>query len=237
VDDKERKPMKSTLMAIVLVLSSAGVARAQDIAGDWQGTLKVGEAELRLALHVTKADGGLKATLDSIDQGANGIPVSAITLEGARLKLTVDAVKGTYEGTVNAAATAIEGTWSQGTPLPLAFARAVPKPAATAGPPAKPSDIDGAWLGTLETPGGNLRLAFRITNTSSGLTATLDSLDQGVKGLPVTAVTRNGSSLKMAMKQLAGGFDGTIDGPLATITGTWTQGGGSLPLVLTRSKE
>ena len=229
--------MKSTLMAVAFVLSTACIAQAQDIAGDWQGTLKVGDAELRLALHVTKsADGGLKATMDSIDQAANGIPVTAITLEGSKVKFTVDAVHGTYDGTVNAAATAIDGTWSQGQPLPLAFARAVPKPAAT-GPDAKPSDIDGAWLGTLDTGGAALRLAFHITNTGSGLTATLDSLDQGAKGLPVTIVTRNGPSLKMELKQLGGTFEGTIDGPLTNIEGTWTQGGRSLPLVLKRVIE
>jgi pimeloyl-ACP methyl ester carboxylesterase len=100
-----------------------------------------------------------------------------------------------------------------------------------------PSDIDGAWLGTLDVGPVKLRLVFHLTNTPTGLTATLDSLDQGAKGLPVTAVTRNGSSLKLELKQLGGAFEGTIDAASASIEGTWTQLGSSRPLILKRAKD
>src|SRR5580765_7962123 len=91
-------------VAVALVFVAACLAHAQDIAGDWQGTLNTGMGELRLVLHITKgADGALKATLDSIDQpGANGIPVNSITLKDSKLNLDVTAVHGTYEGKVAA---------------------------------------------------------------------------------------------------------------------------------------
>ena len=55
-------------MLILVALFAASMAQAQDIAGDWQGTLNTGMGELRLVLHITKtADGSLKATLDSVD--------------------------------------------------------------------------------------------------------------------------------------------------------------------------
>ena len=95
--------MKRILIFAVLVIS-ASLARAQDIAGDWQGTLSVSGAELRLVLHITQVpDHTLKATLDSIDQpGANGIPVNSITLRDSKLNLDVEIVHGTYEGKVAA---------------------------------------------------------------------------------------------------------------------------------------
>jgi hypothetical protein len=228
--------MKKLALMVIVLASTVFMANAQDVVGDWQGTIKAGGAELRLALHITKAEGGeLKATLDSIDQGANGIPASAITLKDSQLNLTVAAWHGTYEGKVNAAATEIDGTWTQGQPLPLLFKRVA---AAKAAPkPAKPSDIDGAWMGTLDTGAVKLRVVFHITNTEDGLTATMDSPDQGAKGLPVTSVTRDGASLKLEMKQIAGGFDGKISKDLTTIEGTWTQAGNSLPLVLKRVKD
>src|SRR5271157_2136579 len=229
--------MKKLAMMMVFLSSMALVANAQDVVGDWQGTLKAGGAELRLALHITKGDGGeLKATMDSVDQGANGIPASAITLKGSQLNFTVEAWHGTYEGKVNAAGTEIDGTWSQDQPLPLLFERAT-SPAKTTHKPAKPSDIDGAWMGTLDAGAMKLRIVFHITNTEDGLTATMDSPDQNAKGLPVTTVTRDGASLKLEMKQIAGGFDAKIAKDLTTIEGTWTQGGSSLPLVLKRVKD
>ena len=184
--------MRRLLVVLMLGLGAAGAASAQNLAGDWQGTLKAGEAELRLVLHITKADdGSWKGTLDSVDQGANGIPVTSISLKESKLKFAVDEVKGSYEGTVNAGATEISGTWTQSQSLPLDFKRAT-TPVKTEHAPAKASDIDGAWMGTLDTGAAKLRVVFHITNTADGLIATMDSLDQDMKGLPVTKVTREG---------------------------------------------
>ncbi len=230
--------MKKSVVVMVFLASTALVANAEEVIGDWQGTLKPSGAELRLVLHISKADGGeLEATLDSVDQGANGIPVSVITVKDSQLKFSVDAVGGAYEGKVNAAVTQIEGTWTQqGQPLPLVFERAASK-AKTPPKPAKPSDIDGAWMGTLDAGAMKLRIVFHITNTQDGLTATMDSPDQNAKGLPVTSVTRGGASLKLELKQMAGEFDGKIAQDLTTMEGTWTQRGNSLPLVLKRVKD
>ena len=226
------------LIVVLMLLFAASAVRAQDIAGDWEGTLHAGAADLRLVLHINKTDAGaLKATLDSVDQAANGIPVSSISLKDSKLSLGVELVHGTYEGKVSSDGATISGTWSQGTPLPLEFKRSA-APVKPQHKPAKPSDIDGAWLGTLEVSGGiKLRVVFHIVNTEDGLTATADSPDQGAKGMPVTSVTRNGESLKFAMKAVAAAFDGKISADHATITGTFTQRGTDVPLVLTRVKD
>src|SRR5512138_132508 len=118
--------MKKTAVVFAAVLLCAGgLAQAQEIVGDWRGTLKAEGAELRLVLHVRKAaDGNLKATLDSVDQGALGIPVSSITLKDSKLTLAVADVEGSYEATVNADGGVIAGTWTQmGRSLPLDFRR------------------------------------------------------------------------------------------------------------------
>jgi uncharacterized protein len=226
---------------IILMLFASGILStaclAQNIAGDWQGTLNAGAVELRLVLHITKAaDGSLKGTLDSIDQGANGIPITSISLQDSKLKFTSDPIHGSYEGKVNQDATAINGTWSQGQPLNLDFKRATAS-AKTESKPSPPSDIDGAWMGALDTGAIKLRLVFHITNTADGLKANLDSLDQNAKGIPVTTVTRNSASLKMELKGIGGVFEGKINKDLTKIEGTWTQGGGSLPLVLKRVED
>lgn len=114
--------MKRILILAAIVVATGCSVSAQDLAADWQGTLRTGRGELRLVLHITKdPDGTLKATLDSVDQGANGIPVSAISLKGYQLNLSVDAVHGTYEGKLSSDGKTIAGTWSQGQALPLDF--------------------------------------------------------------------------------------------------------------------
>jgi fermentation-respiration switch protein FrsA (DUF1100 family) len=231
--------MRWILMIGLLVSALVSCAVAQDITGDWTGALDTGMGTLHLVLHVTKGpDGAFKATLDSVDQDANGIPVSSITLKDSKLSLGVDAVHGTYEGTVSADGKSISGTWSQGKSLPLEFKRAgAAAPAKPEPKPAKPSDIDGAWMGTLDTGAIKLRVVFHIVNTADGLTATLDSPDQGMKGLPTSSVTRTGSSLKIEASKIGGVFEGKIAADLGSIDGKWTQGGGTMPLVLKRLKD
>jgi dienelactone hydrolase len=228
--------MKSGL-TIVSLLFLTTFSFAQDVTGDWNGKLNANGAELRLVLHITKnSDGSLKATLDSVDQGANGIPVSSATLKDSKLSLKVDAVSGAYEGKVNADASEIAGTWTQGASLELNFHRGgiATKPAPK---PAKASDIDGDWLGTLDTGMGTLRVVLHIANTEDGLRATMDSPDQGAKGIPVTSITRTGSSLRFETKSISGTYEGSISADLNAVSGTWTQFGKPLPLSLKRVKS
>src|SRR4051794_36078068 len=97
-------------------------AHAQDVAGLWLGTLQVGPTELRLALRVSRSAKGLTASLDSLDQGAYGIPVGAAQ-DGRNIKLDIKVVNGTYEGLINDKGSEISGTWKQTMPLPLVFRR------------------------------------------------------------------------------------------------------------------
>ncbi len=109
----------------LLALVTALPVLAQDIAGDWIGTLHAGSANLRILVHIARGtDGALKADMDSLDQNAKGIPISSIVLKENKLTFTSTAVHGSYEGTVNTERTAIEGTFTQGAPLPLNFKRA-----------------------------------------------------------------------------------------------------------------
>ncbi|HET6933367.1 MAG TPA: hypothetical protein VFI72_00925, partial [Candidatus Angelobacter sp.] len=77
-----------SLVPIACAAAQASDVQSQnqphEITGDWQGTLDTGAGQLHLILHVSKApDGSLKASLDSVDQGAHAIPVSSISLKGS----------------------------------------------------------------------------------------------------------------------------------------------------------
>jgi non-heme chloroperoxidase len=114
-----------TLWIFALAALVGATLHAQDIAGDWQGTLKTPAAQLRVVVHIDKsADGGWKATLFSIDQGTEGIAVNSVTLQGSHLKLAIEQIRGSYDGEVSADGASIQGTFTQGGPLPLELKRA-----------------------------------------------------------------------------------------------------------------
>ena len=58
------------------------------------------------------------------------------------------------------------------------------------------SDIAGAWFGSIDVPPGiKLRVVFHIAGFGNDLTATMDSLDQNAKEIPVSKATHNGNFL------------------------------------------
>ncbi len=92
--------------------------------GDWKGTIDAGGAKLDLVLHVSKKDGALSATLDSPDQGATGLSIDSITVNGTSLRFEMKSLGANYEGVFSADGSQIEGQFSQqGARLPLTFKR------------------------------------------------------------------------------------------------------------------
>lgn len=119
--------MKKLVLWIAAVAVLAGGAlRAQDLTGNWQGTLKA-DKDLRMILVVSKEDGRLQAKLYSIDESAQPFRVSSISEDGLMVKFAIDLNGTTYEGKINAGGSTISGTWTQAvTSLPLDF-RAPPR--------------------------------------------------------------------------------------------------------------
>src|SRR3954464_5091846 len=76
-------------------VSGASGAAPRGIEGFWQGTLDTGAVPLRLVFRIEKKpDGSMTGTLDSIDQGAKGIPLSEVTLKDGAVRLEVKVVAG-----------------------------------------------------------------------------------------------------------------------------------------------
>ena len=107
----------------LVLLAMPLLAQTSGFVGDWQGVLKVSGIELRLVFHITQTeDRVLTATMDSPDQGANGIPVSTVLVHGDSISLEVAVARGIYRGVMDREAEAIHGVWEQGGqrfPLPL----------------------------------------------------------------------------------------------------------------------
>ena len=62
-------------------------------------------------LKLSEAD-SLTVTLDSPDQGAEGIPAGPVTLENQKIVIKAPDINGEYIGTVTSDST-MDGTWTQ----------------------------------------------------------------------------------------------------------------------------
>jgi uncharacterized protein (TIGR03435 family) len=102
-------------------------------------------------------------------------------------------------------------------------------------------DITGTWQGKLavpQAPNGELRVVFKITKADGGgLKATLYSIDQAGPGIAASAVTLQGSSVKITIPGIGGAYEGKLDSDAIAMTGTWTQGPKPLALNLAHVKE
>ncbi len=82
--------------------------------GVWQGALEGNGMRLRLQLHVSHDDQKqLVAALDSPDQQISGLPAINVSQKAAGFHFEIPVVSGVYDGTLNAAKTAITGSWAQ----------------------------------------------------------------------------------------------------------------------------
>lgn len=93
----------------------------------------------------------------------------------------------------------------------------------------------GSWSGSIDVGAAKLPLVFHISDSSSGLKATMDSPAQGAKGIPVDSVSCEGMTVRMAIVKLGVTIEGMWRGD--TMTTVFRQSGLEFPLVLTRGAE
>jgi hypothetical protein len=118
---------RKTLCACGLAILLAGCRLpAQNITGDWQGTITPPQGKpLRMVLQVKHDDGGaLKARIYSIDQGPTGDWADSITVQDSTIKFGVGMIGLSYEGKLSSDGNTITGTWIQGGRTPFSFRKA-----------------------------------------------------------------------------------------------------------------
>ncbi len=106
--------------ALAAVLATGLLYAAQDakpFVGDWKGAISVMGQELEIACHFTLDENGAMAgTFDSPLQGAYGLALGDIKIEGKKISFMILGVPGDplFAGELDAAGTKIAGSFTQG---------------------------------------------------------------------------------------------------------------------------
>ena len=235
-----KQALRISAIFLALILSSAGTLAQPQArgSGHWEGTLQAPGQELTIVFDLARSGEKWEGTMSVPEQKVTGLPLSAASVEGDTVKLAVKLPGNPqFTGTLSADGQSLSGDFTQGgASTPLALKRTGD---AKIEPPAKStpitSGLEGSWEGTLDVKGTLLRLVLKLSNQADGVaTGVLVSVDQGGAEIPISTIVQTGTQLKLRLPAIAGAYEGALQN--GQLTGTWTQGPLTLPLVFKRSK-
>ncbi len=100
-----------TTVLLVLTSLSFSLQDNSKVIGDWNGKIVTPNGDLEIIIHLTEKEKALKATMDSPMQNAYGLAFDEVSFKENVLKLKMEAIGGTYEGTLKDGKFA--GKWKQ----------------------------------------------------------------------------------------------------------------------------
>lgn len=95
-------------------------------------------------------------------------------------------------------------------------------------------DVTGQWNGLLKVQGFQLRVVFNVNKTDTGYIGSMDSPDQGVKGIPASKITFENTVLRIEVATGGIRYEGALTKE-NQLVGEFRQSTFSAPLILTRN--
>jgi hypothetical protein len=198
--------MKKTSLMLMLLTAPAALAQTPDPSGHWVGSIQIPGREVAFAIDLARTAAGEMA--GAISDDADGVPLASITVAGRSIAFYSRSDQP-LTGTLSEDGAAISGDATlSGYSLPFTMKRT--GDARLSPPPmseAVSRELEGTWHGTLQ---------------ANGLT------------LPVVVV-QHGSRVEFEQKGVPGSFSGELNAGGTELTGTFTQGGMSIPLTFIRA--
>ncbi len=101
------------ITTVLLVFTSLSFSFQDNakVLGDWDGKITTPQGDFELVMHLTEKDKALIATMDSPAQNAYGLVMDTVSYKEGVLKMKMEAIGGTYEGTLKDGK--IIGKWNQ----------------------------------------------------------------------------------------------------------------------------
>ena len=252
--------IRSIFVALLLMLSVDSLSVAQQptpaaqakpskaaldtLVGSWFGPVAAGPGTMTFVVKFkTDGTGDLQGVLSVPEQGGKALAMSDIQFADNKLTFKIPEVPGEYTATYKGGA--FDGLWRQGAPLNPPEGVPVVLKKGEYVPPSHALKLSaeafgllaGTWNGALEIDGPQghvtlpIVLRFQIGKNGDKL-AFLDSPSQHAADIPVTEASFAAGKLMVGVDVLQGEYNATLSGN--SMTGEWAQGGGSIPLTMTR---
>jgi hypothetical protein len=233
--------MRNLLLAVLIAFIALPAALPQSKpvgSGHWEGTIQVPDRELKVAFDLAQNDkGDWIGTVAVPEQNMRDFPLAKIVVKGTSVSFELPGIPGdpSFQGDISPDGKSLKGDFAQGGgtfPIQVKWVSeaSVKLPARST---AVAKEFEGAWEGVLNTPDGQkLRIRVTLANGSDGASGTFASLDQGGPELPLTTITQKAAQIALELKMAGITYSGELKGE--EISGTFTQGPGSLPLTFKR---
>jgi|GEM_PF-2017503 hypothetical protein len=234
-------------LVLLALLTASGAPSSASPEGSWAGVLQQAELRLRLGVNITRdATGQLAGTLDSVDQGARGIPLDGVHFERGTLQFELKQLGCRYEGTLDAAGNTLSGKWLQaGHSFPLVLARMPTNPPPDSAEPLTPEQlaasreaarrVSGLWQARVVQDGTTNLLRLKLWRAANGAArAAFDSSLHSAVNLPVTDIGWQDGRLAFTVPGLGASFSGTVGTAPDRLTGAWRQSDASVPVEFTK---
>jgi len=218
------------LIAGLSMALAAHAASAQTVVGDWVGPVVIAPSvSLKVAVHIHRdAAGALAGTLDSLDRTTYGMKLDDVAQSGGSLTFTLPTLKAAVAAKWDPATGGWTGPWTQnGRTFTLTLTPGTPAVAPVI------AGLDGDWDGALAANGGmKLHLSLHVVTGPYGTAATFKNVEQQATAA-VSAISRICDKVRVEINPPGAVFEAVLDPKGQTLSGTFSQGGLTFPLVLT----
>jgi hypothetical protein len=230
-----------TLLSAVLCLGTCCAGAVVDPSGHWEGTISAPMGDIRIEVDLAKDGKGKPVgTFGQPDQKLKGFPLSNVIVEGGTVGFEIVSTGGgRFDGILSDDGKSLSGAFNaQAGTVPFSLTRkgdavieAAPRNAAVS------KDVEGAWNGTLDVQGRQLRLVLKLANQPDGSSlGSMISVDEGGVELPLT-IAQKGASLSLDVRVIGSNWSGDLNAAHNELVGMYRLSEGmTLPLTFRRGQ-
>ena len=228
-------------LALVLVPAPAAVAQSPaDPTGHWEGTVTAPMGQIDFEVDVARETSGtLVAVYGQKATGVRGLPLTQVAVQGRVFTFVLFSGGpggGAFKGEILADGKTMSGEAKAtmgSAPFMLYRTGEARMPAAVKNVAVSPT-LEGRWTGSLEMGGTQVGLVLTIANRPDGTASVLIAQATQPHAQVDAALKETGKAISLDVPATSASWAGTFDGE--SLTGSWTQAGGSLPLTFTRAR-